>query len=81
MVCDGLSYPKRLQGLVYQSSKAIFQQPKTCPNPKHRSGLIKASQYFIQCCFFFFIAVRQEVNTLDKLVVAHELEFVIKRAL
>ena len=74
MVCDGLSYPKRLQGLVYQSSKAIFQQPKTCPNPKHRSGLIKASQYFIQC---FLIAV----NTLDKLVVAHELEFVIKRAL
>ena len=49
MVCDGLSYPKRLQGLVYQSSKAIFQQPKTSPNPKHRSGLIKASQYFIQC--------------------------------
>ena len=78
MVCDGLSYPKRLQGLVYQSSKAIFQQPKTCPNPKHRSGLIKASQYFIQC---FLIAVRQEVNTLDKLVVAHELEFGIKRAL
>ena len=77
-VCDGLSYPKRLQGLVYQSRKAIFQQPKTCPNPKHRSVLIKASQYFIQ---WFLIAVRQEVNTLDKLVVAHELEFVIKRAL
>ena len=78
MVCDGLSYPKRLQGLVYQSSKAIFQQPKTCPNPKHRSLLIKASQYFIQ---WFLIAVRQEINALDKLVVAHELEMVIKRVL
>ena len=78
MVCDGLSYPARLKGLVYQSSKAIFQQPKTCPNPKHRSVIIKASQYFNQ---WFLIAIRQEVNTLDKLVVAHELEFVIKRAL
>ena len=27
------------------------------------------------------IAVRQEVNTLDKLVVVHELEFAMKRAL
>ena len=26
------------------------------------------------------IAVRQEVNTLDKLVVVHELEFAMKRA-
>ena len=44
--------------------------------------------YFFPFISFFtvfypmiFIAVRQEVNTLDKLVVVHELEFAMKRAL
>ena len=43
----------------------------------HSSLYLPFRKFFIEC---FLIAVRQE-NTLDKLVVVHELEFAMKRAL